>query len=53
VALAVGEPFHVPPGADDGAIEEARRTLEERLKALEGRACELLPSPQRTPRTRR
>ena len=38
VALAVGEPFDVPPDAGDGAIEEARRKLEERLKALEARA---------------
>ena len=42
VALAVGEPFDVAPGADDGAIEEARRKLEERLKALETRAHEML-----------
>jgi lysophospholipid acyltransferase (LPLAT)-like uncharacterized protein len=42
VALAVGEPFDVPAGTDEGTIEEARRTLEERLKALERRALELL-----------
>ena len=42
VALAVGEPFHVAAGAGDDAIEDARRMLEERLKALEGRAVELL-----------
>jgi lysophospholipid acyltransferase (LPLAT)-like uncharacterized protein len=42
VALAVGEPFDVPRGADDGAIEEARRKLEERLQALEKRACAML-----------
>jgi hypothetical protein len=53
VALAVGEPFRVPAGAGDGAIEEARQMLEERLKALEPRARELLSSPQRTPRTQR
>jgi hypothetical protein len=42
VALAIGEPFDVPAGAGDGAIEEARRTLEERLKALETRARDML-----------
>jgi lysophospholipid acyltransferase (LPLAT)-like uncharacterized protein len=42
VALAVGEPFDVSRGADDGAIEEARRKLEERLQALEQRACAML-----------
>ena len=53
VALVVGEPFHVPAGADDAAIEAARLMLEERLKALEQRARELLSSPQRTPWTQR
>jgi lysophospholipid acyltransferase (LPLAT)-like uncharacterized protein len=53
VALAVGEPFHVPASTDEGTIEEARRTLEERLKALEQRCRELLSSPQRTRRTQR
>ena len=38
VALAVGEPFTVPSDADDAAIEEARRDLEQRLHALEARA---------------
>ena len=38
VALAVGEPFTVPSDADDSAIEEARRSLEHRLHALETRA---------------
>src|SRR6185436_8896547 len=42
VALAVGEPFEVAPDAGDGAIEEARRKLEERLKALETRAHAML-----------
>jgi hypothetical protein len=42
VALAVGEPFDVARDADAGAIEEARRTLEERLQALETRANEML-----------
>ena len=38
VALAVGEPFTVPSDADDSAIEGARRSLEQRLHALETRA---------------
>jgi lysophospholipid acyltransferase (LPLAT)-like uncharacterized protein len=42
VALAVGEPFDVPAAGGDGAIEEARRTLDQRLRALENRANELL-----------
>lgn len=53
VALAVGEPFDVPAGAGDGAIEEARVKLEGRLTALERRALDLLSSTQRTPRTQR
>jgi lysophospholipid acyltransferase (LPLAT)-like uncharacterized protein len=42
VAIAMGEPFHVPLDADDAAIERARKTLEERLQALESRALSLL-----------
>jgi lysophospholipid acyltransferase (LPLAT)-like uncharacterized protein len=42
VALAVGEPFDVPAGADDAAIERARRMLEDRLRELELRAREML-----------
>src|SRR5436190_20882856 len=38
VAIAMGEPFYVPAEADDSAIEEARRSLEHRLHALETRA---------------
>ena len=45
VALAIGEPFHVPTGSNDGAIEEARRNLEKQLKGLEQRTRELLSSP--------
>jgi lysophospholipid acyltransferase (LPLAT)-like uncharacterized protein len=44
VALSVGEPFDVPPDADDQAIERGRRVLEERLGALELRAETLLRS---------
>jgi lysophospholipid acyltransferase (LPLAT)-like uncharacterized protein len=42
VALSVGEPFDVPSGADDGAIERARKLLEERLRKLEDRARAML-----------
>jgi len=42
VALAIGEPFDVPAVADDGAIEEARMKLQERLQALEQRALSML-----------
>lgn len=42
VALAVGEPFDVPPDSDDAALERARVLLEERLRALEVRALALL-----------
>jgi len=38
----MGEPFDVPADADDAAIESARQALEERLRALEGRAKGLL-----------
>jgi lysophospholipid acyltransferase (LPLAT)-like uncharacterized protein len=47
VALAVGEPFEVPADTGDGALEEARRTLEERLQALEARAHEMLSGSRR------
>ena len=42
VALAVGEPFDVPPDADDEGIEAARVELENRLQVLEQRALTLL-----------
>jgi len=42
VALAVGEPFDVPPDADEDRVEGACRELERRLRALELRARELL-----------
>jgi lysophospholipid acyltransferase (LPLAT)-like uncharacterized protein len=42
VAIAMGEPFDVPADADTAAIETARRLLENRLRALERRALELL-----------
>ena len=45
VALAVGEPFEVPRDADGAGIEMARRTLEDRLRALEARALALLSDP--------
>jgi len=42
VALSVGEPFDVPPDADERAVEMARQELERRLKMLEGHARALL-----------
>jgi hypothetical protein len=48
VSLVVGEPFDVPPGADDAGIEEARRELETRLRALEQRAINQLRAGDET-----
>ena len=42
VALVVGEPFYVPVDADEAGIESARRSLDERLRALEVRAIAML-----------
>jgi lysophospholipid acyltransferase (LPLAT)-like uncharacterized protein len=42
VALSIGEPLNVAEEADEGQIEAARRTLEERLFALEARARDLV-----------
>lgn len=42
VALAIGEPFDVPPDADDEAIESRRRDLERELTVLESRAQGML-----------
>jgi len=42
VALVVGEPFTVPRDADEAAIEQARLTLEARLRSLESRALSML-----------
>jgi lysophospholipid acyltransferase (LPLAT)-like uncharacterized protein len=44
VAISIGEPIEVPPDADDGAVEEARQTLEARLAALEARAVTMIGS---------
>jgi lysophospholipid acyltransferase (LPLAT)-like uncharacterized protein len=41
-AIAIGEPMEVPAGADAAAIEQASRTLERRLQALEARALAML-----------
>jgi lysophospholipid acyltransferase (LPLAT)-like uncharacterized protein len=46
VALAVGEPFAVPPDADEDQIERHRRLLEERLADLETRALAILNQPR-------
>jgi len=42
VALAIGEPFEVPRGADAAEIEHARVELERRLRGHEARAREIL-----------
>ena len=41
-AIAIGEPLDVPRNADAAALEEAARTLEQRLQALEVRARDAL-----------
>jgi hypothetical protein len=42
VAIAMGEPFDVPPAADDAALERVRLDLEARLAALEARALAMI-----------
>jgi lysophospholipid acyltransferase (LPLAT)-like uncharacterized protein len=42
VAIAIGEPIEVPPGADEAAMEQARQILEARLEALERRALAMI-----------
>jgi lysophospholipid acyltransferase (LPLAT)-like uncharacterized protein len=42
VAIAIGEPVEVPSGADDAALEQARLTVEARLKSLEARALAMI-----------
>jgi lysophospholipid acyltransferase (LPLAT)-like uncharacterized protein len=44
VAIAIGEPIEVPPGADDAEMEQARLTLEVRLRSLEARALAMIGS---------
>src|SRR5437870_9562863 len=46
IAIAIGEPFDVPKDADAPAIDRARRSLEERLQALETRANAMLDQPR-------
>jgi lysophospholipid acyltransferase (LPLAT)-like uncharacterized protein len=46
VGLAVGEPFEVPRDVDDQRLEDARLSLETRLKNLEQRARDLVASPE-------
>jgi lysophospholipid acyltransferase (LPLAT)-like uncharacterized protein len=45
LALVVGDPFTVPPDADEVQIESARGELEARLSRLEARALQLAQSP--------
>ena len=42
VAISMGEPFSVPSETDEAGIESARRSLDERLRALEARAIAML-----------
>jgi lysophospholipid acyltransferase (LPLAT)-like uncharacterized protein len=42
VSVVVGEPFGVPPGADEAALEASRIELEQRLEALRPRALALV-----------
>jgi hypothetical protein len=42
VAIAMGDPIEVPPGADDAAMEQARIELEHRLQILEARALTMI-----------
>jgi lysophospholipid acyltransferase (LPLAT)-like uncharacterized protein len=42
VAIAMGDPIEVPPGADDAAMEQARIELEHRLQILEARALAMI-----------
>src|SRR5205085_5148254 len=42
MAIAIGEPMGVAADADDDALERARRAVEERLAALEGRTKVML-----------
>jgi lysophospholipid acyltransferase (LPLAT)-like uncharacterized protein len=42
VALAVGEPFYVPPDLDDEGLERHRVELQSRLASLEARAFSLI-----------
>ena len=45
VGLAVGEPFEVARDLDDQRLEDARVSLETRLKNLEQHARDLVASP--------
>ena len=42
VALAIGQPLHVPSDATDAQLEQARVQLEAALNALETRAQSML-----------
>jgi lysophospholipid acyltransferase (LPLAT)-like uncharacterized protein len=43
-AIAIGEPLMVDGDADETAIERSRQLLEQRLSALEARACSMIES---------
>jgi lysophospholipid acyltransferase (LPLAT)-like uncharacterized protein len=44
VAMVIAEPMYVPRDADDGALEEWRRTLEESIAGCRVRCAEILSS---------
>ena len=43
-AIVVGDPIHVPPDADDDAMETARRAVEDGLDAVHARAYAMVGS---------
>jgi lysophospholipid acyltransferase (LPLAT)-like uncharacterized protein len=47
VALVIGEPFAMSRDTSDAALEELRKELEQRLRALESRAHALLAATKR------
>ena len=48
-AIAIGEPLYVAREADAAALDDAARTLEQRLQALEARALAMLSTPKKVP----
>ena len=53
VSIAMGQPFSVPPDANEHGVEAARQMLERRLQTLEQRALELLHIKPSSGTTRR
>ena len=52
VSLAIGEPLEVP-GTEDDVVESFRVRVDDALRALEGKATEMLEGPQRRRDTER